>query len=104
MWSRITGYYRPVQNWNDGKSAEFKARKVYVQSKLTNKQPLSEYAPAEAPEAVIWAAGGKRDTLRVVTRAASENTRRALLIGELADLIVGTAQLEATRHLQIFRL
>lgn len=27
--SRITGYYRPVQNWNDGKSQEFKDRKVY---------------------------------------------------------------------------
>ena len=52
VYSRITGYYRPVQNWNDGKSAEFKARKVYVQSKLTNKQPLTEYAPAEAAEAV----------------------------------------------------
>ena len=52
VYSRITGYYRPVQNWNDGKAAEFKARKVYIQSKLTNKQPLSEYAPAEAPEAV----------------------------------------------------
>ncbi len=52
VYSRITGYYRPVQNWNDGKAAEFKARKVYAQSKLTNKQPLSEYAPAEAPEAV----------------------------------------------------
>ena len=52
VYSRITGYYRPVQNWNDGKAAEFKARKVYVQSKLTNKQPLSEYAPAETPEAV----------------------------------------------------
>ena len=52
VYSRITGYYRPVQNWNDGKAAEFKARKVYVQSKLTNKQPLSEYAPAEATETV----------------------------------------------------
>ena len=27
--SRITGYYRPVQNWNDGKSQEFKDRKEY---------------------------------------------------------------------------
>ena len=27
--SRITGYYRPVQNWNDGKSQEFKDRKTY---------------------------------------------------------------------------
>ena len=29
VYSRITGYYRPVQNWNDGKREEFDARKVY---------------------------------------------------------------------------
>ncbi len=29
VYSRITGYYRPVQNWNDGKRAEFGDRKVY---------------------------------------------------------------------------
>ncbi len=29
VYSRITGYYRPVQNWNDGKSEEFKNRKTY---------------------------------------------------------------------------
>ena len=29
VYSRITGYDRPVQNWNDGKSQEFKDRKVY---------------------------------------------------------------------------
>ena len=27
--SRITGYYRPIQNWNDGKAQEYKDRKVY---------------------------------------------------------------------------
>ena len=30
VYSRITGYYRPVQNWNDGKSQEFSERKEYV--------------------------------------------------------------------------
>ena len=29
VYSRITGYYRPVQNWNDGKREEFANRKVY---------------------------------------------------------------------------
>lgn len=29
VYSRITGYYRPVQNWNDGKLQEFKQRKTY---------------------------------------------------------------------------
>lgn len=29
VYSRITGYYRPVKNWNDGKAQEFKDRKTY---------------------------------------------------------------------------
>lgn len=29
VYSRITGYYRPVQNWNDGKVQEYKERTVY---------------------------------------------------------------------------
>ena len=33
VYSRITGYYRPVKNWNDGKAEEYKNRKVYDLSK-----------------------------------------------------------------------
>ena len=29
VYSRITGYYRPVKNWNDGKSQEFEDRVTY---------------------------------------------------------------------------
>lgn len=29
VYSRITGYYRPVKNWNDGKLQEFRDRKTY---------------------------------------------------------------------------
>ena len=29
VYSRITGYYRPVQNWNAGKTQEYKERKEY---------------------------------------------------------------------------
>ena len=41
VYSRITGYYRPVANWNDGKAQEYKDRKVYniVSSKLTHDGP-----------------------------------------------------------------
>ena len=41
VYSRITGYYRPVQNWNDGKAQEFKDRKVYDigRSHLTHSGP-----------------------------------------------------------------
>ena len=36
VYSRITGYYRPVQNWNDGKAQEYKNRTLYdvLHSKL----------------------------------------------------------------------
>ena len=30
VYSRITGYYRPISNWNDGKTKEFDMRKEYV--------------------------------------------------------------------------
>lgn len=33
VYSRITGYYRPVKNWNAGKTQEFKMRKVYAIAK-----------------------------------------------------------------------
>ena len=44
VYSRITGYYRPVQNWNDGKSEEFKNRKTYdvEHSVLKKAQPQEE--------------------------------------------------------------
>ena len=48
VYSRITGYYRPVKNWNDGKSQEFKDRKTYdiENSVLTHEGPIEEAAPA----------------------------------------------------------
>jgi ribonucleoside-triphosphate reductase len=30
VYSRITGYYRPISNWNDGKTQEYKDRKEYA--------------------------------------------------------------------------
>ncbi len=78
VYSRITGYYRPVQNWNDGKAAEFKARKVYVQSKLTNKQPLTEYAPAEATETVTVSTAPAAPTQTILfTTATCPNCKAA---------------------------
>ncbi len=49
VYSRITGYYRPVQNWNDGKSQEYKDRKVYdiENSVLTKKEATACDAPVE---------------------------------------------------------
>jgi len=30
VYSRVVGYYRPVQSWNQGKQEEFKDRKTFV--------------------------------------------------------------------------
>jgi len=55
VYSRITGYYRPVQNWNDGKSQEYKDRKVYniANSVLKKEGTLSEAVIEAATEAVM---------------------------------------------------
>ena len=33
VYSRVVGYYRPVQSWNAGKKEEFRDRKAYVTDK-----------------------------------------------------------------------
>ena len=30
VFSRVTGFFRPVQSWNKGKTEEFKDRKTYA--------------------------------------------------------------------------
>ncbi|MCD8076013.1 MAG: ribonucleoside triphosphate reductase [Lachnospiraceae bacterium] len=57
VYSRITGYYRPVQNWNDGKSQEFKDRKTYnigasrLERKATDQTAFAATASAPADTA-----------------------------------------------------
>ena len=51
VYSRITGYYRPVRNWNDGKVSEYKSRKTYQ-----NVQMLPKSEPRfNVPESSTWA-------------------------------------------------
>ncbi|MEE1279867.1 MAG: ribonucleoside triphosphate reductase [Oscillospiraceae bacterium] len=52
VYSRITGYYRPVQNWNDGKSQEYKDRKVYDIENSVLKNTRAEKEAAEENVAV----------------------------------------------------
>ena len=51
VYSRITGYYRPVQNWNAGKTQEFKERKEYViaHSHLKHNGPAVTEITSEEP-------------------------------------------------------
>ena len=110
VYSRITGYYRPVQNWNDGKAQEFKDRRTYDigASKLTHsgvrkQEPKAErqaellneipelFATKTCPnckqaEQLLDAAG-----IRYTVRFAEENrdTVRALGIRQAPTLVSG---------------
>ena len=48
VYSRITGYYRPVQNWNDGKRQEFADRVEYdIAGSKSHKAGVKEETPKE---------------------------------------------------------
>ena len=51
VYSRITGYYRPVQNWNAGKTQEYKERLEYniETSVLTHGAPTADAPKATTP-------------------------------------------------------
>lgn len=69
VYSRITGYYRPVQNWNDGKVQEFRDRKVYnplhssipslqdqnPQKQEVKKQEVKKQEAEQEPEGTVLA-------------------------------------------------
>ena len=47
VYSRVVGYYRPVQNWNNGKREEFKDRLEYAEDiALKRNFPKAEEATA----------------------------------------------------------
>ncbi len=84
VYSRITGYYRPVQNWNNGKAQEFKDRKVYNigASHLTHQGPL-EPAPACAPAQMDT---NEPDELLLFTTKTCPNCRMACMMLDKAGI------------------
>lgn len=94
VYSRITGYYRPVQNWNDGKTQEFKERKVYniKDSKLTVKLKAAE-------EEMDWSSlsGGERTLL--FTTKTCPNCKIAKNMLEKANIAYETIDAEENEAL-----
>ena len=76
VYSRITGYYRPVQNWNDGKTQEYKERKVYsiAKSDISKHGTVGDNA-AKAEEEVSCALA---DGLYLFKTATCPNCKIAL--------------------------
>ena len=84
VYSRITGYYRPVQNWNDGKSQEYKDRTVYdiANSKL-KKSDVLEKAEVKEPECAPVMA----DAIMLFTTATCPNCKIACSLLDRAGII-----------------
>ncbi|MBO4733577.1 MAG: ribonucleoside triphosphate reductase, partial [Clostridia bacterium] len=89
--SRITGYYRPIQNWNDGKAQEYKDRKVYNigRSHLThtgpNPAPVDDAPCAPAAATVAKAATDTADIILFKT-ATCPNCKAAAALLDKAGI------------------
>ena len=54
VYSRITGYYRPVQNWNDGKTQEWKERKNYQpQTSVLKRSGVTQSCDEQKADVVV---------------------------------------------------
>ncbi len=83
VYSRITGYYRPVQNWNDGKLEEFANRKVYDIDNSVLKRPDAVQAKActECKEEEV-----KTNEILLFTTKTCPNCKMAKLILDKAGV------------------
>ncbi len=79
VYSRITGYYRPVQNWNDGKTEEFKNRKLFdIPYSVKNFDKRAEKSPkAKAAKEEPVAVAGSDDKLILFSTATCPNCKMA---------------------------
>ncbi len=93
VYSRITGYYRPVQNWNDGKAQEYRDRKVYdvAHSTLTRGSCPTGGNAAPAPDAVPnETEKGLKDGNYLFTTATCPNCKIAKSILDKAGVSYAT--------------
>ena len=82
IYSRITGYYRPVQNWNDGKLQEYKNRKEYdINLSLQKSDALNNKATNTSNETVTsstsYSANNANVDVNVTPVASNDNVNPA---------------------------
>lgn len=68
IYSRITGYYRPVQNWNDGKLQEYQNRTEYRMGNGVKKPVFAETDNTECAEKSRKKIDGKKNTYLFTTK------------------------------------
>ncbi len=88
VYSRITGYYRPIKNWNDGKTQEFHDRKEYVigHSHLTHEGVRGEQHVHDDPEAAVEQAPADPDRIILFETRTCPNCRMARTFLDKAGL------------------
>jgi len=93
VYSRITGYYRPVQNWNKGKTQEFKDRKLYnfAQHKVAVLN-LKEQKPEN--DTVLIKNQQQSDQLLLFTTKTCPNCETAKDFLEQAKIVYKTVEVE----------
>lgn len=96
VYSRITGYYRPVQNWNDGKSAEFKDRKTYDISHSV----LREKEAKEEKQDCGTTASNSGDILLFTTKTCP-NCKAAKMMLQKAGIIYDTIDAEDEKDVTV---
>ena len=69
VYSRITGYYRPVKNWNAGKSQEFKDRRTYKVEGLASRSVEDVREGTKAPVTVEQTVADKAPVKEEVERS-----------------------------------
>ncbi len=93
VYSRITGYYRPVKNWNDGKAQEFRERKVYDVFDSGSRMKPKAAVKKEAVSASVSSEGGE-DGIKAILfttktcpncRIATKSLEKAHISYELVD-------------------
>ena len=102
IYSRITGYYRPVQNWNDGKSQEFLDRKTYDigHSVLRHSGPLPEGGAAQESAGQPAAeAPAAQDRNYLFVAATCPNCKLAMALLDKAG--IPYERLIATDHVEL---
>ena len=93
VYSRITGYYRPVKNWNDGKTQEFKERKVYDVFDSGSRMKPKAAVRTETEPAAFSGEGGEDGTKMILfttktcpnCRIATKSLEKAHISYELVD-------------------
>lgn len=80
VYSRITGYYRPVKNWNEGKLREYHSRKTYdVRQSAMRRSPeaAEKIAEAVSQAAAAAATGACMDGIYLFTTKTCPNCKIA---------------------------